>query len=109
MKKAKKPGKKVTIFGILEEIENDDDSIGLVIATDEEDYIVEMDKKGKELLDEIDRDIEATGVVTKDEDGVNHITLSSFELFEPDDEFDDDEFDYQDDEDDRNWELGIEN
>jgi len=102
MKKAKKPGKEITIFGIIEEIENDDDSIGLIIETDEEDYIVEMDKKGKELLDEIDINIEATGVVTKGEDGVNHITISSFELFEPDDDFDDDDFDYQDDDDNRN-------
>ncbi len=102
MKKAKKSGKEVTIFGILEEIENDDDSIGLILATDEEDYIVELDKKGKELLDEIDKDVEVTGIVTKNEDGVKHITISSFEVFEPDDDFDDDDFDYPDDDDDRN-------
>ncbi|MBW2406288.1 MAG: hypothetical protein JRE92_01215 [Deltaproteobacteria bacterium] len=98
MKKAKHTGKEVTIVGVVEEYE-EEGRIGIVIATDDDDYVVELNKQGKRLSQEIDTDVEVTGYVTKNSDGTKRITVTKFDILD----FDDDEDDifYDDDEDDR--------
>lgn len=93
MKKNKKAGKEMTVVGFVREIEDDDDVLGLEISTDEDDYVVELNKEGKKLFDLVDRDIEATGIVTEDEDGLARITISSFEVLETEDDYDDEDDD----------------
>lgn len=95
MKKAKHTGKEVTIVGVVEEIEDESDS-GVIIATDDDDYVVEPNKQGKRLSQEVDMDVEVTGIVTKDEEGTKRISVTKFEVLESDD---DDEIYYGDDDD----------
>ncbi|MEJ2657037.1 MAG: hypothetical protein P8012_07535 [Desulfobacterales bacterium] len=100
MKKAKHAGKQITIVGVVEEYE-EDEGTGLIIATDDDDYLVEPNKQGKRLSQEVDMDVEVTGFVTKDGDGTQRITVTRYEVLESDDDEDDDEILYDDyDEDD---------
>jgi hypothetical protein len=97
MKKAKHTGKEITIIGVVEEIE-DESGDGVIIATDDDDYVVELNKQGKRLSQEVDMDVEVTGIVTKDGDGTKRISVTKFEVLESDDD-DDDEIYYGDDDD----------
>jgi hypothetical protein len=109
MKKAKNTGKEITIVGVVEEYE-EEGGIGLIIATDDEDYVVEHNKQSKRLSQEVDTDVEVTGYVTKDSDGTKRITVTRFEVLDfddDDDEYDDDDEtfygDDDDDDDKRRW------
>lgn len=95
MKKAKHSGKEITIVGVVEEYE-EEGGIGLIIATDDEDYVVEHNKQSKMLYREVDSDVEVTGYVSKNSDGTKRITVTSFEVLDFDD---DDDEPYDDDED----------
>ena len=93
-----------TIIGIIKEIDDNDNS-AIAILVDGEYYIVEMNKQGKKLLDEIESKVEATGSIKTDPDGINRITVNYFEVFEPEDDFFDD-YGYGNDdvcEDEDNW------
>jgi hypothetical protein len=106
MKKAKQTGKEMTIVGVVEEYE-EEGGIGLVIATDDEDYLVEHNKQSKMLSREVDSDVEVTGYVSKNSDGTKRITVTSFEVLDFDDDadepYDDDDDRYDDDDDERRW------
>ncbi|HAY40222.1 MAG TPA: hypothetical protein DCY53_13315 [Desulfobacteraceae bacterium] len=97
MKKAKHTEKEITIVGVVEEYEEED--TGLIIATDDDDYVVELNKQGKRLSQEVGMDVEATGIVTKNGDGTKRISVTKFEVFESDDDDDEDEMFYDDDDD----------
>ena len=106
MKKAKHTGKEITIVGVVEEIE-EEDGIGVIIATDDDDYVVELYKQGKRLAQEVDMDVEVTGIVTKNGDGTKSITVTKFEVLESDDDDEDemyyDDETYDDDDDDESY------
>ena len=87
----KKANKLETIVGYVEETE-DDDVVGVVISTDEEPYIVEMNKQGRRLLQEVGSEVEATGEVSRDKDGNKTISIREYEVFEDeDDDYDEDD------------------
>jgi hypothetical protein len=98
MKKAKHTGKEVTIVGVVEEIEDEEGTLGLIISTDDDDYVVELNKQGKRLFHEVEMDVEVTGFVTRNDDETKRITVTGFEVIESDD--DDDDYD---DDDDDSW------
>ncbi len=59
-----------TISGIVIPVEwdDDDDVIGVAIQTsDEEEYRVDVNKKGRELLDLIEQEVEVSGMIREDE------------------------------------------
>lgn len=94
MKKAKKPQKEVTLVGFVSPIEEDDTVVGIEISTDDDNYLVELNKQGKKLFNHLDEDVEVKGIVTKDEDDNYKITVNSFEVLETeDDEIDNDDYD----------------
>ncbi|MBF0118198.1 MAG: hypothetical protein HQK79_05130 [Desulfobacterales bacterium] len=102
MKKTKTPEKEITITGYVTEIEEDDEIVGVrIITDDDDDYVVELNNVGKRLLDLIDEEIRANGIIKKEKGGVKKITISDFEVieYEDDDDFDDDDYDEDDDED----------
>lgn len=87
----------------------------VAIQTDEEEYLVDMDTLGQELLDYLHEDVEVTGVVTLDANGVFRVQVSNYalldDLFDDEDEedaldaaeayeWDDDDLDSDDDDDD---------
>ena len=99
MTKSPKTGlKEVTITGFVTEIELEDGDEGVQIESDDFEYQVVMDKKGKMLLDYLDEEVEVTGVVSKTK-GVRSITVSKFNALDDYDDEDDDDDDYDDDED----------
>ena len=98
MKKARHTGKEITIVGVVEDNE-EAGGTGVIIATDDDDYVVELNKQGKRLAQEVAMDVEVTGFVTKNGDGTKRITVTDFEVLESDDEDDEDEMYYGDDDD----------
>ncbi len=100
----KKGNKANTIVGYVGETE-DEDSIRLTIFSGEEEYLVEMNKQGKKLLQALDSEIKATGEITEDRDGRSMIRIAKFEIIDDDynDEyFDDENYDDEGDSDDYN-------
>ena len=62
MSKEKKDGvKEITIDGYVEEIELEDGNTGLQVATEDREFLIEMDKAGKKLFDFVDEEVEVTG------------------------------------------------
>ena len=100
-----KPQKEITISGFItpEQWDDDDNVIAIGISTDDDDYVIELNKLGEELFDFLDEDVEVTGFVREDKDGTKHLTISNYEILDTDD-LEDDEDDYypytEDDDDD---------
>jgi hypothetical protein len=86
--------KEMTITGYVEEFENEEGNSGVIISDGDYEFVVVMDKQGKKLLDYMDEEVEATGIVTK-KSGVREIKVINFRLT---DEYEDDEEYYDDDE-----------
>ena len=75
--------KSVTLTGIVIPADWNDcqELIAAALATsDEKEYRIAGTKKGKELLDCLQRQIEATGVLTRDEKGRNVITVKRYSV-----------------------------
>lgn len=96
-KDKKSAPKEIKITGIVEELDLDEDDIGLQIVEDDRAYQVEMDKQGRKLLDYVDEEVEANGIVTKSA-GVSKIKITRFHVVDEYDGADDEEAeDYDDD------------
>ncbi|MDZ7580077.1 MAG: hypothetical protein U5R30_05500 [Deltaproteobacteria bacterium] len=69
MKREKDSREEITLIGFVDPLDDDDDNTGVKISTDEDEYIVEMNRTGKKLLNMIDEEIQATGRVSVDSNG----------------------------------------
>jgi len=89
MKKGK-VAKDVSIVGCVTATGYDDDGRvnAIVISTDKEDYIVELNMLGKELLEMEGEEIDLKGRLTVDADGNKRISVRSYEFI--DDAYDED-------------------
>jgi hypothetical protein len=97
MAKGKTIGKESSVKGFLEEFEYDDGMYGLKITTDDDDFVVELDKNGKRLRNLWGEEVEARGWVTSDKEGVRHIKVQSFEVIEYNKEETEENDEYTDD------------
>ncbi|MDO9567752.1 MAG: hypothetical protein Q7J15_13590 [Candidatus Desulfaltia sp.] len=86
-KKANKKGrfvdKPTTVRGIVIPVEWDEEGIALaavISGLDEQEYMIEQDEKGKELLEFIRHEIEVDGVVRKAIKGCKTITVKNYRL-----------------------------
>jgi hypothetical protein len=96
-KEKKSAPKEIKITGIVEELDLEEDDIGLQIVNDDRAYRVAMDKQGRKLLDYVEEEVEATGIVTKSA-GVSEIKITRFNVVdEYDGDDDEDADDYDDD------------
>ena len=99
MKKSKPP-RDETIVGYVvpSEWDSEDNVVSISITTEDDDYVVEMNKLGEELFDFLDEDVEVTGTVREDKDGTKRIRIISYEVLEDaeDDEYDDEDLGYDD-------------
>jgi hypothetical protein len=71
----------VTLTGIVIPADWNDRQEVVVVAlatADEKEYRIAENKRGKELLDALQRQIEATGALERDEKGRNVITIKSY-------------------------------
>lgn len=93
-----------TIIGyvIPNEWDNEDNVISIRVSTDDDDYLVELNKLGEELFDFLDEDVEITGIVREDKDGTKRIKVISYEVIEDTDEKygEDDDLGYDEEDDD---------
>jgi len=95
MGKATAEGKKITLTGYVDPVDEDDQEAGIMITTDEgQEYLVEMNKQAKRLMNLLDQEVKVTGTVSKDAEGVFHISVVAFEVME----YEEDEEDFRDDE-----------
>ena len=81
----RKKGKERTITGIIvpQDWDDNDNVIRVAIKTqDYQEYVIEHNKKGKELLAFIDHKVKATGTVRERLDGDIIISVKSYELTE---------------------------
>jgi len=75
--------KLITVKGIVIPVDWDENGNALAVAIsspDEQVYFIELDKKGKKILELIRREIEVSGVVIKIVKGRNSITVRSYSL-----------------------------
>lgn len=87
-KKAGKENKEIvdkltTVRGIVIPVEWDGEGKALAVAIsspDEQEYVIEQDKKGKELIGLIRQEVEVSGVVRKIIKGSKTITVKSYRL-----------------------------
>jgi hypothetical protein len=104
MKKTSPP-KEETIVGYVvpSEWDSDDNVVAISICTDDDDYVVELNKLGEELFDFLDEDVEVTGVVREDKDGTKRLRVTSYEVVEDkEEEYNENEdYDYDDDDDEK--------
>lgn len=83
--KEKKDTEMRSIIGIIVPADWDDDDnlIELAIQTiDEEEYLIKKNKKGRELLDLIEQEVEVIGTTTENGDGNIIIEISEYSLKE---------------------------
>ena len=98
--KTNQPQKEETIVGYVvpSEWDNDDNVVAISISTDDDDYVVEVNKLGEELFDFLDEDVEVTGIVREDKDGTKRVRVTSYEVLEDvDDEDEDEDFSFDND------------
>lgn len=93
--KKSQPPKEETIVGYVvpNEWDNEDNVVAISISTEDDEYVVELNKLGEELFDFLDEDVEVTGVIRDDKDGTKRIRVTGYEVLE------DVEEDYEEDED----------
>lgn len=91
--------KETTITGsvVPSDWDNDDNIIAISISTEDDDYVVEMNKLGEELFDFLDEDVEVIGFVREDRDGSKRIRVISYEVLdEMEEDEEGEEFGYDD-------------
>ena len=94
----------MTISGVINALEwDDDDNITAIsLSTDDENYIVEPNRLGKELFDCVDEEVEIVGMVSRKGDDELYVKVTGYEILDffddddYDDEYDDDFFDDDD-------------
>jgi len=90
-----------TIVGYVlpAEWDNEDNVISISISTEDDDYVVELNKLGEELFDFLDEDVEVTGVIREDRDGTKRIRVTNYEVLEEteEDHDEDEDLDYDED------------
>jgi hypothetical protein len=53
---------------------------GIKIETHDDEYVVEPNGLGEELFNEIDSEVEVTGIVMEEMDGTKQITVTNYEV-----------------------------
>ncbi len=99
MSKGNKPNKTKTIVGYVDMINEDDEDAGIVITTEDDVYLVEMNKAGRRLMDVIGEKVQAIGAIADDDEYDYRISVSKFEIIEydeDDEDYDGDNYRYDD-------------
>ena len=79
MKKKKPTHEETTIIGFVDPLDDDDDSSGVMISTENEEYVVDMNTVGEKLLQMIDEEVQVTGRVSIAKDGTKSISVRHFD------------------------------
>jgi hypothetical protein len=82
--------KPITIVGIVKETGDNWRSPEVSILTDNQNYVVKMNRAGKDLLYEVGNKVEAAGTFTQAKDGIRRFSITGYKVFE----MEDDVYDY---------------
>ena len=91
MKQGRTAKEKITIIGFVDPLDDDDDNSGVMISTENEEYVIQMDPIGEKLLNMIDEEVQVTGQLSIAEDGTKSIAVTHFEYAPYDGEDEDDD------------------
>jgi hypothetical protein len=96
--KRKKPPLEFTVTGYVRATDWDLNDIvnEISIETDHEDYVVDQKDSGEELFDLLDREVEVTGIIKEDREGIKRITLTSYQALSEADDAEEDDYEYDD-------------
>ena len=79
----KNMNKPITIVGYVDAVDEDDKQAGIIITTnDDDEFLVELNKEGKRLMNMIGEQVQVSGLVKKIKSGEDRITVSKFEVLE---------------------------
>jgi len=84
MKESGKP-QQVTITGIITPVEWDEDDCVIAVAlstSDEEEYLIDNNDLGEELLEFTSQNVRITGVLEEDEYGDRKIIVKKYKVFD---------------------------
>ena len=86
MMKKHRQSEVITITGHVVDSEwgMNDQAMGISIQTDNDEYFVDLRGPGEELVDLIDVEVEATGIVRNLQDGSKMITIMDYEAIRDD-------------------------
>jgi hypothetical protein len=84
--------KEITLNGYVEEIELENGKTGVILDDGDVEYCVVLDKVGQRLMDHIDEEVEATGMMSIN-DGERMLKVFRFHAV---DYYEDDDFEYGD-------------
>lgn len=99
MAKKNEKSQKITISGLITpcEWDEDDNVVGITLSTtDEEEYRIQNDQVGEELLEYVSRDVMVTGFVDEDEYGDKTLTVKEYEVIDEEEEKEEEEEDLDD-------------
>ena len=82
----KENNKETMIIGIVRELEDRRNPFRVGIKTENEIFMVKLNKEGKNLLYEVGNKVEATGIISRTKDGRSQIEVSGYEVYEMDEE-----------------------
>jgi hypothetical protein len=91
MKKERSARDEITIIGFVDPLDDNDDNSGVMISTENDEYIVEMNQSGERLLNLIDEEVQVTGRLSLAEDGTKSIAVTHFDNVPYDGEDEDDD------------------
>jgi hypothetical protein len=66
----------------------------MITTEDNDEFIVELNKEGRRLMNMIDEKVKASGIVTKTKGGEDRISVDKFEVLKYEEAYEDDE-DYE--------------
>ena len=89
-KRKKRLSKELTITGqvIATDWDLNDGVNEISIETEDDEYVVEDNSLWEDLFDNLDEEVEVTGVITEDGDATKYIMVTSYKLLESDDDYD---------------------
>ena len=84
----KKSDREITIKGFItpSEWDSKDNVTEVSITTDDDEYIVELNRVGEELFDYLYDDVEVTGTIRENGKHEKRVEISHYELLEGDDD-----------------------
>ena len=82
----------VTLVGYIDPVKQTNNEAGIILTTNNaETFIVELNKEGRRLMNLIDEKVQVTGTVTKTKGGKKQISVTTFNVIEYKETFEDDE------------------
>ena len=79
----KNEDEEITLVGVVYEYGNDQEALGIMLVTEEdEEILIVLDHEGEKLWDFVDEEVIVTGTITEDKKGDLYISVRHFDTFD---------------------------